>query len=187
MKILFIESLVRIARTNETSAPQEEGATSGGALKIVYEAQPNTLDPTVTTAGATKDLSRPIYESLVTLNENWEITPQLAESFAINVDGTVVTFKLRQGVLFHNGEEMTAEDVVASMKKWSEYSSLAKTMFGDAEWVAVDDYTVELHLERPSYLVMHALADQSQIAAIMPKEIAEAADATESGSLVRYG
>ena len=175
------------SENNETTAPQEEGATSGGTLKIAYEAQPNTLDPTVTTAGATKDLSRPIYESLVTLNENWEITPQLAESFEINDDGTVVTFKLRQGVLFHNGEEMTAEDVVASMKKWSEYSSLAKTMFSGAEWVAVDDYTVELHLERPSYLVMHALADQNQIAAIMPKEIAEAADATGAKEYIGTG
>lgn len=174
--------------TNETPVTNEEEATtSGGTLKIAYEAQPNTLDPSVTTAGATKDLSRPIYESLVTLNENWEVTPQLAESYEISEDGTVVTFKLRQGVLFHNGEEMKAEDVIASMEKWTEYSSLAKSMLSGAEWVEVDEYTVELHLERPSGLVMQTLADQNQVAAIMPKEVAEAADATGAKEYIGTG
>lgn len=164
-------------QTDERTAPPDRVTSSGGTLKIVYKVEPPTLDLTIITAGATKDFARHIYESLVTLDQDGSIVPQLAESYETSLDGKVKTFHLRKGVLFHNGKEMTAEDVVVSMNKWSDHSAVAKTLLADAEWV-LDDYTVELHQEQLSYLVFQALADQNQLAAIMPKEIAEADDGT---------
>ncbi|MDQ0340984.1 peptide/nickel transport system substrate-binding protein [Caldalkalibacillus uzonensis] len=163
------------AEESESAGNGEESAQSGGTLNIAYEAQPNTLDPTVTTAGATKDMARQIYEALLTLNENWEVTPQLAESYEVSENGKIYIFKLRQGIKFHNGDEMTADDVVASMEKWTDNSSLTQSILNGAEWKKVDDYTVELHLEKPSALVPFSLADQNQLAAIMPQEVAESA------------
>ena len=54
------------------------------------------------------------------MDENYEPTPVLAESYEVSDDGMTYTIKLRQGVKFHNGEEMTADDVVASMNRWIE-------------------------------------------------------------------
>lgn len=172
--------------TNEKPAEQSE-PTTGGTLNIAYEGQPNTLDPTVTTAGATKDIGRPIYEALLTLNGNWEVTPQLAESYEVSEDGKVYTFKLRQGVTFHNGKEMTADDVVASMVKWTANSAMNQTVLKGAEWTKVDEYTVELRVESASALIPFALADQNQMAAIMPKEVAEAAGPTGAEEYIGTG
>ncbi|GGK29511.1 peptide ABC transporter substrate-binding protein [Caldalkalibacillus thermarum] len=156
---------------SDTTEPKE---TSGGTLNVAYLAQPQTLDPHITTANATRDPARLIFETLVTLNENYEVTPQLAESYEISEDGTTITFKLREGIKFHNGTEMTAEDVVASMTKWGE-SAIAKANLGEHEWVAKDKYTVELHFEGPSSVIMYVLADIDQFAAIMPKEVIDSA------------
>ena len=51
----------------------------------------------------------------------------------------VYTFKLRQGVKFHNGEEMKADDVVASMNRWLELSAKANTLIGGSVFEEVDD------------------------------------------------
>jgi peptide/nickel transport system substrate-binding protein len=150
-------------------------AESGGTLKVAAQAQPDTLDPTVTTAEATRDPARLVFESLVTFNENYEVTPLLAESYDVSKDGKTITFKLRQGVKFHNGNEMKADDVIASMEKWAENSSLTKSTLEGSEWKKVDDYTVELHLKKPLFITMHILADQNQMAAIMPADVAKSA------------
>lgn len=173
--------------TSDQPAEQSSEPTTGGTLNIAYEGQPNTLDTTVTTAGATKDIGRPIYEALLTLNGNWEVTPQLAESYEVSEDGKVYTFKLRKGVKFHNGKEMTADDVVASMVKWTENSAMNQTVLKGAEWTKVDDYTVQLRVESASALIPFALADQNQMAAIMPKEVAEAAGPTGAEEYIGTG
>jgi peptide/nickel transport system substrate-binding protein len=169
--------------TNSGSSKSDSGSTgsnstpkTGGTLKIAYPAQPQTLDPHKTTANATRDPARLIYETLVTLNENYEVTPQLAETYQVSEDGKTVTFSLRKDITFHNGKEMKAEDVVASMTKWGT-SSIGKAL-KKHEWVVKDDYTVELQLETSSFVLMHVLAEPGQFAAIMPKEIIESAGAT---------
>ena len=68
----------------------------------------------------------------------------LAESYEVSDDGMVYTFKLRQGVKFHNGEEMKADDVVASMNRWLELSAKANTLIGGSVFEEVDDYTVKM-------------------------------------------
>lgn len=167
----------------DSSTDSEGPAQTGGTLEIAYPTQPQTLDPHGTTAEATRDAAKVIYEGLVTINENYEVIPQLADSFEVSEDNKKVTFKLREGVPFHNGEEMTAEDVVASMQKWA----ANKPELGEHEWVAADDYTVELNLSQPSSLIMHFLADVGNLAAIMPKEVAEAADATGAKEYIGTG
>lgn len=167
--------------SEENQESQEgEAQVSGGELHIAYSAQPATNDPHLTTAVATSDIMRNVYETLITIDEDHQFQPMLAESYNISEDGTEITFHLRQGVLFHNGKEMTSEDVVASMKRWQELSSMGRAQFADATFEATDDYTVVLTLPQPLSTALSVLsANMGAFPAIMPKEVAEAA--TETG------
>src|SRR5581483_1631471 len=91
----------------------------GGILRIGNLGEPPTLDAHWTTATLTEVLTNHLYEGLYALDEGYRPVPMLAEGMpAVSADGLVYTFKLRSGVRFHNGKEMTGEDVVASLKRW---------------------------------------------------------------------
>ena len=70
---------------------------------------------------------------------------------------------------------MKAEDVVASMNRWKDGPG-GRGQFEDAEFVEVDEYTVELQMEKPLSTALVAIAQGSSFSAIMPKEVIEAAD-----------
>ncbi|TXK85947.1 ABC transporter substrate-binding protein [Paenibacillus sp. N3.4] len=168
----------KATNTATYSNGQTSTGASGGTLKIAYPSIPTTLDPHMSTSGYTAQLAIQIFETLVTLNSKYEVVPNLAQSYDISKDGKTITFALRQGVKFHNGKEMKAEDVVASMQKWQKTSSTAKADLGNSTWEAKDDYSVVLHVESPSYILMYDIANPTQFPAIMPKEIIAGADAT---------
>src|SRR5690625_1345612 len=163
-------------KTEETESDEQEEATSGGELKIAMDAAPPTLDQPSSTAVAARDTSRLIFETLYTTNSKHEAVPMLAEGVETDDNQTFV-FKLREGIMFHNGEEMTADDVVASMERWLELSTITGNIFNDAIWEAEDDYTVVLELAEPSSLTLDTMASAKQAAAIMPKEIVDSASA----------
>jgi peptide/nickel transport system substrate-binding protein len=169
--------------SNDGSEETNTAKFSGGTLNIAYPTQPQTLDPHGTTAEATRDAAKLIYEALVTLDSKYEVMPQLAESYKISDDKKTVTFKLRDGIKFHNGNDMTVEDVVASMEKWG----ANKGELGEHTWAVVDASTVELNLTEPSALVMNYLADQGNIAAIMPKDVVSSAGATGAEEYIGTG
>lgn len=161
----------------EEDATADEGDGTGGEIKVAINAQPPSLDPHMTTAGATSDISKMMFETLLTTDSGYNPVPMLAENIDVNDDNTEFIFTLRQGVNFHNGEEMTAEDVVASMNRWLELSGVAAGAFGDVEFEEVDTYTVKLVLNEPSSIALGVMASSEQFPAIMPKEIIESAPA----------
>ncbi|WP_368653150.1 ABC transporter substrate-binding protein [Ornithinibacillus sp. 4-3] len=158
---------------NEESGNQSENSV----LKVALPTQPPTLDQPTSTATVTRDAARLMYETLVTTDSEYKAVPMLAESVDVSDDNKIYTFKLREGVKFHNGDEMLAEDVIASMERWVEKSSVTGSMFEGATWEADGDYTVVLQLESPSVFVLDTMASQKMAAAIMPKEIVDEADA----------
>jgi ABC-type transport system substrate-binding protein len=98
----------------------------------------------------------------------------LADSHTVSRDGLVYTFKLRQGIKFHNGKEMTSEDVVPSLARWGKQSIYGKSLFAQVDtWKAIDKYTVEMKLKEKSAIVLISLAVPNNFGAIYPKEIAE--------------
>src|SRR5712671_264116 len=98
----------------------------------------------------------------------------LAESYTVSKDGLTYTFKLRQGVKFHNDKEMTSDDVVASLTRWGKQSIYGKALFAQvAELRAVDPATVQMQLKEKSAIVLISLAVPNNFGAIYPKEIAE--------------
>lgn len=160
------------------SSDKGENSSNGGDneyasdLRIAVTSNPTSLDPHMTTAADTSEILRNIFETLVAPDENYEPKPMLADSVDTSDDGLTYTFNLREGVYFHNGEEMTAEDVEASMNRWLELSSKAPLLKG-AAFEIVDDYTIDMHLEERATDALDLLASPAQFAAIMPKEVIE--------------
>lgn len=173
--------------TSDKKEVSKEEVKPGGTLNFAFNAQPPTLDPTGTTATATRDISRNIFEQLVTFDSKFQVKPMLAESFEVNPDTKTVTFKLRKGIKFHNGKEMTADDVVASMERWAANSAQAKSFLKGITFTKDDDYTVKAQLVKVGAIDMFIFADLTQIAAIMPKEVIDAAKEGELKEFIGTG
>lgn len=158
------------------STPTEEARPLADVINVVLMSEPPNFDPHATSVDTSRAASRQIFETLVTLNANREVTPMLAETIEETDDGSTIVFTLREGVLFHDGTELTAEDAAASLTRWATFSSVPDVV-KKAEFVATDDLTVEMRMAHSSVLALPALAKSTQFSAIMPAEIAEAAGA----------
>lgn len=160
----------------ESATPEGEEVTDGGEIRVAYSAQPPSLDPHMSAAIGTAEIMGHVFETLVTTDSEYNIKPMLAESYEQSEDGLTIIFNLREGVQFHNGKEMTAEDVVASLNRWKEGPG-GRGQFADAEFVEVDEYTVELQLTEPLSTALNSISQgSSSFAAILPKESIENAD-----------
>lgn len=148
----------------------------GGVLKVAIIGEPPSLDAHWTTASLTYDVTSHLYEPLYTQDERYGVIPHLAEGHTVGEGGKLYTIRLRRGVPFHHGKELTAEDVVASLTRWGRLASVGKLLFKSVQSIqAKDRHTVELRLATPSGIVLSALANASQFPAIYPKEVVEAA------------
>jgi len=170
------------ASTPAAAAPQEsEGPQRGGTLVVGLMQSLQTLDPQSTTAHPTPHVASTIWEGLFAFGKSFEPVPELAESWSASDDQMTWTINIRQGVKFHNGKELTAEDVKASLDRWmlvSPQASGLKTMTGVD---VVDTYTVQLNFSEPmGDILRRLLANDGSKAVIMPKEIA---DASAQGTL----
>ncbi|WP_368653181.1 ABC transporter substrate-binding protein [Ornithinibacillus sp. 4-3] len=180
LSLFIMITITLIGCSNEAGGTENDstqGQEWGEVLNISVGQQPGILDPALTTATATHDVARAMYETLVTLDDNYEVIPMLAESFEMSEDGKTITFPLRKAIKFHNGEEMTADDVIASMERWMSISAQAQSDIPGAEWEKVDEDTVAVHLQAPSAISLYTIAEQNQLPIIVPKEIAEEAGA----------
>jgi len=133
-----------------------------------------TLDPHSQNEGPTHTLNHHIYETLVGRAVDGSLTPRLATEWGITEDDdTVWEFKIREGVTFHDGQEMTAEDVVFSLDRArTTPSGMAALHAAVEEVTAVDDYTVHVKLAGPAPLYVQNLTNTF----IMSKEWAEEND-----------
>ena len=147
---------------------------AGGVLKLAMIGEPPTLDAHLTTATITYNVMWHVYETLYTLDRNYEPAPMLAEGHTVSDDGRRYTIALRRGVKFHHGKELTAADVVASLMRWARLQTAGKVIWKNVEALeARDPYTVVFHLKGPTGSLLYGLS--SPFAAIYPSELVEAA------------
>lgn len=90
----------------------------GGEITVgIAQDLDDSLDPHQTVAAGTREVLFNIFEGLVKPNSDGEMIPAVAEKYELSEDGTTYTFTLREGVKFHNGQTVTAEDVVYSISR----------------------------------------------------------------------
>lgn len=159
----------------KSDSDKQTSKTSGSEINVAIAANPPALDAHAVNANVTGCIGIHIYEALFQMDENYEPQPVLAESYEVSEDGKVYTIKLREGIKFHNGDEMTADDVVASMNRWVELSPKANTLIGGSVFEKVDDYTVKLTVNEPSSDIIMVLASPIQFAAIYPASVIDSA------------
>lgn len=166
----------------------EEGQF-GGKFMAAVQTPPPTLDVHTNLTSATREVTWFTLESLICYGEDYGLTPVLAESWETSEDGMSVTFKLRQGVTFQNGKEMTSEDVVASMTRFLEVTPRVAQFAMLDTFEAVDPYAVRFDLKYPSLAFLDSMALPFCYVAIFPKEIIEgkAADSLEISDIVGTG
>src|SRR5690606_29932612 len=138
-----------------------EACEPGGTLIYALSSDPPNMDPHIDSGSAADNVKMQIYTGLTRFWVGGEIQPDLAESFEISDDGMTYTFKLREGVTFHNGEPVTSADVKASYER-IEDEGVGATSF--AEFTPIDtietpdDMTVVLNMSQPSAPLLSYLA-----------------------------
>jgi peptide/nickel transport system substrate-binding protein len=162
-------------RRPSTARFQEE-PVRGGRLRVAATGQPAGLDMHFTNQRTVTMIGWQMYEALFTFDSDYNTVPMLAQGHEVSEDGLTVTITLRQGVPFHNGEEMTAADVVASFNRWAPVSSLGLAISDFlTEFVEVDPSTVQFTLTEPLVALPSMLARQAQGLSIHPKSVIDAA------------
>ncbi len=154
----------------------QETPRPGGVIKAAMIGEPPALDMHWTTAVLTQQIVWHVYETLYTFDHAFNPIPMLAEGHTVADNGRRYTIRLRRGVKFHNGKEMTAADVIPSLTRWGRIAAIGKPQWKNVEAIeAKDPYTVQISLKEPAVAFLHALARPGNGAAIYPKEVAEAA------------
>jgi peptide/nickel transport system substrate-binding protein len=147
-------------------------ANAAGILREATIGEPPPLDVMLTTADVAAVIGRHIFETLYAYDSNYNPRPLLADSDRVGDGGKTIVITVRQGVAFHNGKEMTASDVVASMKRWGQFGARGKLLMGNATSVeATGKYEVTLKLSAPNGAWKTLIADVNGGLAIYPEEI----------------
>lgn len=172
------------AQTQEAGAESQESQETGPKrdnVTIALATDVSSLNPYGQDNNVTNQVMFHIYEPLVTQDRDLSIIPCLADSWEESEDGMTWTFKLHEGVKFHDGSDFTSEDVVASYNYAKDVSASYNSRFATVDSIeAVDDYTVVLHMKNKYPLLLTDLA----MVCISSKENIEGKTEEEIGNSV---
>lgn len=133
-----------------------------------------TTDPILTTAYITRNHGYMIYDTLLGTDETFQVRPQMAD-WTLSPDKLTYTFTLRDGLTWHDGTPVTAEDCVASIRRWAAKDGTGQLIMDSTEKLdATDSKTITLKVRKPLGFVLEALGKISSYPPfMMPKRIAE--------------
>ena len=161
------------------TAPDAE-PTYGGSVVVGIQQDIDSLDPHKATAAGTTEILFNIFEGLVKPDEDGNLINAIASDYTISEDGLVYTFTLRDGVKFHNGNLVTAEDVKYSLERVSgllDGTLLMSTMSVVTSVEISDEKTVQVTVESPNPELIYSFT-----AAIIPAGSGEEANAAPIGT-----
>jgi peptide/nickel transport system substrate-binding protein len=164
-------------------------AAADSTLRVVMHSDLKIVDPIWTTAYISRNYGYMVYDTLFALDEQLNVQPQMVESYEISDDNLTYTFTLRDGLQWHDGQPVTAEDAIASIERWGEKDSMGQLLMASVEGMkATDDKTFEMILKEPYGLVLLSLAKpSSNVPFIMPKRIAETSGSEQISEYVGSG
>src|ERR1700752_121005 len=147
---------------------------AGKTITAVMHSDLRIIDPIFTTAYITRDHGYMVYDTLVATDSNFKIQPQMAD-WKVSDDKLTYTFTLRDGLKWHDGTPVTAEDCVASLQRWGKADAMGQQlMLFTASIEAPDTKTIVLKLNEPYGLVLDALGKPSSLVPfMMPKRLAK--------------
>src|SRR6201988_4406409 len=100
---------------------------AGKTITAVMHSDLRIIDPIFTTAYITRDHGYMVYDTLITTDANFKIQPQMAD-WKVSDDKLTYNFTLRDGLKWHDGAPVTAEDCVASLKRWGRKDNMGQKM-----------------------------------------------------------
>ena len=160
-------------KTTESATENElsKNPVEGGSIKVGISQDLDSLDPHKAVAAGTKEVLFNIFEGLVKPDSDGNLVEAVADSYEISEDAKVYTFTLRDGVKFHNGNEVTAEDVKYSIERCADTSNgdPLVSAYSIIESVNIlDENTVEIRLTEPDTEFLSYMTT-----AIIPKDNAD--------------
>jgi len=152
------KSLLQATLLSAAVATSAGVSAAGNDLRWGLTGDATSLDPQGRLGAVEFIFLRMSYEGLMTLNADQESVHALAQSHEVLADGTY-RFSLRQGVKFHGGQDLTADDVIFSINRCNEPTSAFKSFTASIGSVTkVDEYTVDIKTNRPDPLFLNNLA-----------------------------
>ena len=168
----LISAVAAIAFVSAFGSPTAARAES--VLRAVMNSDLKTLDPIGSVAYVVRDHGYMIYDTLFSTDARGEIKPQMVDNTEVSADKLTYTFRLREGLFWHDGQPVTAEDCVASIKRWAARDAMGQKLMGFIDTVTSRDVqTIELKLREPTGLVLRALGKPyPNVPFMMPKRVA---------------
>ena len=157
----LVAPFVRFGALAAQDATPAAAGVPGGTLKVGLQADPTSLDAQTQNLTAIWHVAEQIYQGLTRIKPDLSVEPALAESWEISEDGLTYTFKLREGVNFHDGTPLKASDVVFTIERLRapETASPGASELASIDTIeAPDDGTVVITLSQPDASLLAALA-----------------------------
>ena len=164
-------------------------AQADSVLRAVMNSDLKTLDPMSSPAYVVRDHGYMIYDTLFATDASGEIKPQMVDKTELSADRLIYTFRLREGLFWHDGQPVTAEDCVASIKRWAARDIMGQKLMSFIDTVTPRDVqTIELKLKEPTGLVLRALGKAyPTVPFMMPKRVAETDPYTQISEFIGSG
>ena len=146
---LLVTAIVTAAALTVYGGTSTDGAASN-SVTVGISQDIDSLDPHNAEYAGTREVLFNIFEGLVKATSDGNIEPAVAESYEVAEDAKSITFKLRDGILFHDGTPVTVEDIKYSIERYAQIQG-AESAFSDFEKLEIeDDQTVVIYLSEPN-------------------------------------
>ena len=157
LAILLLGSLLSAVLTGcgggSTAQVTEDRSAANELVVGIAQDLDNSLDPHIVVAAGTKEVMFNVFEGLMKPTSTGDLIPAVAEDYIVSEDHMTYTFTLREGVKFHNGDTVAAEDVVYSIARCAGLNGsdpLVEALSVVTDVKAVDDRTVDITIAVPS-------------------------------------
>jgi peptide/nickel transport system substrate-binding protein len=179
----------KIAAAAAALAASVGAAGAQGTLKAVMHSDVKIVDPIWTTAYITRNHGYMIYDTLFAMDEKGEIKPQMVDKYDESADKLTYTFTLRDGLVWHDGPPVTAEDCIASIKRWSARDALGQKLMSFVDSMTANDAkTFTVKLKSPTGLLIFGLGKpSSNVPFMMPKRVADTDPNTQISEFIGSG
>jgi peptide/nickel transport system substrate-binding protein len=174
--VTFTSGGIALAQTGSkatTSPPAADHAPV--VLRVVMHSPLGSLDPVAHSAYITRDHGYLIYDTLFAQDAQGVIRPQMVDHWTVSENRLTWEFNLRAGLLFHDAQPVTSEDVIASIRRWASRDVMGQWLFRRVKSIeAIDQTSFRIRLTEPTGLMLDALGRASSLPLfVMPARLAK--------------